>query len=54
MIPLGPVAIRKVAASLKPFAFDWLYSAFADQVVKADTKASVERSALRYLRAIGA
>jgi hypothetical protein len=54
MIPLGPVAIRKIAASLKPFAFDRLYSAFADQVVKADAKAVVERSAQRYLRAIGA
>jgi hypothetical protein len=52
MIPLSPVAIRKIAASLKPFAFDRLYSAFADQVVKADAKAAVERSADRYLRAI--
>jgi hypothetical protein len=54
MIPLGPMAIRKITASLKPFAFDRLYSAFVDQVVKADAKAAVERSALRYLRAIGA
>jgi hypothetical protein len=54
MIPLGPTAIRKIAAALKPFAFDRLYSAFADQVVKADAKAAVERSASRYLRMIGA
>src|SRR3954454_20335901 len=54
MIPLGPAAIRTIAAALKPFAFDRLYSAFADQVVKADAKGAVERSAARYLRMIGA
>jgi len=53
MIALGPPAIRKVAASLKPFACDRLCSAFPDQVVKAGAKATVERSAQRYLRAIG-
>jgi hypothetical protein len=53
MIPLGPSAIRKIAAALNPFAFDRLYSAFGDQVVKADAKAAVDRSAVRYLRAIG-
>jgi hypothetical protein len=53
MIPLGPAAIRRIAAALSPFAFDRLYSAFADQVVKADAKSAVDRSAARYLRAIG-
>ena len=53
LIPLGPTAIRQVVRSLKPFAFDRLYGAFPDQVVKADAKAAVERSADRYLRQIG-
>jgi hypothetical protein len=54
MIPLGPAAIRKIIVALKPFAFNRLYSAFPDQVVNADAKAAVERSASRYLRMIGA
>jgi hypothetical protein len=39
-------------ASLKPFAFDRLYGAFPNQVVKSDAKGAVERSADRYLRRI--
>jgi hypothetical protein len=50
---VATTAIRKIALALKPFAFDRLYSAFADQVVKTDAKAAVERSAGRYLRMIG-
>lgn len=53
LIPLGPAAIRQVVKSLKPFAFDRLYGAFPDQVVKTDAKAVVERSADRYLKMIG-
>src|SRR5215813_10055627 len=54
MIPLGPAAIRRVVSSLKPFAFDRLYGAFPEQVVKADAKGAVERSAERYLKRIAA
>jgi hypothetical protein len=53
LIPLGPAAIKRVVKSLKPFAFDRLYGAFPGQVVKADAKGVVERSADRYLRMIG-
>lgn len=53
LIPLGPAAIRQVAKSLKPVAFDRLYGAFPDQVVKDDAKAAVEWSADRYLKRIG-
>ena len=53
LIPLGSAAIRRVVASLKPFAFDRLYGAFPDQVVRAEAKGAVERSADRYLRMIG-
>jgi hypothetical protein len=52
-IPLGPAAIRQVVTSLEPFAFDRLYGAFPGQVVAADAKAAVGRSADRYLKAIG-
>jgi hypothetical protein len=54
MIPLGPAAIRKIVERVKPFAFDRLYSAFAEQVIKTGAKSAVERSADRYLRAIRA
>lgn len=53
MIPLGPAAIRGVVKSLKPFNFDRLYGAFPEQVVSADVKGAVNRSADRYLRMIG-
>jgi hypothetical protein len=53
LVPLGPAAVRRVVASLEPFAFDRLYGAFPDQVVSADAKGAVGRSADRYLRTIG-
>ena len=43
-----------IAAALKPLAFDRLYGAFPGLTVAADAKAAVERSAARYLKAIGA
>ena len=39
--------------SLEPFAFDRLYGAFPEQVVAADAKGAVRRSANRYLKRIG-
>ena len=53
LIPLGPPAIKQIVAALKPFAFDRVYGAFPEQVVKYDGKAIVERSAERYLKKIG-
>jgi glyoxylase-like metal-dependent hydrolase (beta-lactamase superfamily II) len=53
LIPLGAAAIRQAVKSLKPFAFDRLYGAVPDQVVKSDAKGAVERSADRYLKRIG-
>ena len=52
-LSLGRTMHRQVVKSLKPFAFDRLYGAFPEQVVKADAKAAVERSADRYLKRIG-
>lgn len=53
LIPLGPTAIRVIVKSLKPLAYDRLYGAFPEQVVRADARAAVERSADRYLGKIG-
>ena len=53
LIPLGPAAVRRVAAGLEPFAFDRLYGAFPGQVVAADAKGAVRRSADRYLTHVG-
>jgi hypothetical protein len=52
LIPLGVAAIKQVVKSLRPFAFDRLYGAFPEQVVKTDAKDVVERSADRYLKMI--
>jgi hypothetical protein len=54
LIPLPASAIRRIAAALKPLAFERLYGAFPGLTVAADARGAVERSAARYLRAIGA
>jgi hypothetical protein len=54
MIPLSALAIRRIMASLKPFAFDRLYGAFPGLTVPRDARGAVKRSAARYLKAIGA
>jgi hypothetical protein len=53
-IPLAAPAIRRIATALKPLAYDRLYGAFPGLTVARDANAAVERSAARYLRAIGA
>jgi hypothetical protein len=53
MIPLAAPAIRRIAAALKPLAFERLYGAFPGLTVNSKARAAVERSANRYLRAIG-
>ena len=52
MIPLGPKAIRQVAAALKPLKFDRLYGAFPGQLVSSGAGEAVARSARRYLKMI--
>ena len=51
-IPLPPSKVRRVVAAVEPFSFDRIYSPWPERVVSADAKASVQRSADRYLRAI--
>ena len=54
LIPLGPMAIRRIVERIEPFAFDQIYGGWWQENVISDAKAAVVRSAERYLRAIGA
>lgn len=55
LIPLNATQIRRIVECLKPLAYDRLYGAFVARghgIVKPNAKATVERSANRYLQAI--
>jgi hypothetical protein len=54
LIPLPAAAIRRIRTALKPLAYERLYGAFPGLTVAKDARGAVERSAARYLRAIGA
>jgi hypothetical protein len=54
LIPLPAKSIRRIVAALKPLDYDKVYGAFPGLTVEKDGKAAVERSAARYLKAIGA
>jgi hypothetical protein len=54
LIPLPAGAIAKIIASVQPFVFEQIYGAWWRRNVLADGKATVIRSAERYLRAISA
>lgn len=51
LIPLPASKVKEIAESVNEFKFDRLYNAF-QRVVKEDAKASVLRSAIRYIAAI--
>ena len=53
LIPLSASAIRRIAQSIEPFAFEQIYGAWWDRNVLSDAKAAVARSVERYLRAVG-
>ncbi|HLK49624.1 MAG TPA: hypothetical protein VKT49_15885 [Bryobacteraceae bacterium] len=53
-IPLAPAAVSRIAAILRPYPFDRIYGAFPHRTVASEGNASLERSAERYLRAVGA
>jgi len=53
-IPLAPAAVRRIADTLQGYRFDRIYGAFPRRTVARDGNAVVERSAERYLRAVGA
>lgn len=53
MLPVSAPAIRRVAASLDPFAFDRVYGAFTGREILANGREAVAVSLRRYLDAIG-
>ncbi len=53
-IPLPAPAVLRIVESVRPYGFKRLYGAWWDAIVENDAKAAVERSAARYLKAIGA
>jgi hypothetical protein len=54
LIPLPASEIRRIVATVTPYAFDRIYGGWWDRVTPSDGRAAVERSARRYLRWIGA
>lgn len=52
MIPLPASTVRRMVASVEPYAFDRIYGAWWEKVVLADAKNAVRRSAERYVNAI--
>ncbi|MEO8129604.1 MAG: MBL fold metallo-hydrolase [Bryobacteraceae bacterium] len=51
-IPLNAAQVKRIAASLEPFAFDRIFGAWWLQNVTSDAKGALRRSVERYLRAI--
>ena len=41
-IPLGPNAVRRIAAAAAPFAFERVYGAWWDRAILSDGKAAVD------------
>jgi hypothetical protein len=52
LVPLPESEIRRLAATLEPFAFDRIFGAWWGTVIPAGGKAIVERSAQRYISAL--
>lgn len=53
LIPLNANAVRQIAERLEPLRFDRIYAGWWDKVVETDAHAAVQRSAERYVRAVG-
>lgn len=54
IIPLPPAAIKRIQEAVAPLRYDRIYGGWFDRVVKSNAREAVERSAARYLHAIGA
>jgi glyoxylase-like metal-dependent hydrolase (beta-lactamase superfamily II) len=52
IIPLPERSVQRIADALEPYAFDVIYGAWWDRLVRRDAKAIVRRSAERYGRAL--
>jgi len=50
LIPLPAASVRRIAASVRPFAFERIYGAWDGRRVSSAGKDAVERSAERYIR----
>ena len=51
-MPLSATVVTRIVDRLEPFAFDRIYGAFWDRVIREGGKASVARSAKRYIDAV--
>ena len=54
LIPLPADEIRRILATVRPYAFERIYGGWWDRVTQSDGQRVVERSARRYLKWIGA
>jgi hypothetical protein len=52
LIPLPQASVERIAEALEPYAFEVIYGAWWDRLVRRDAKAIVRRSAQRYSRAL--
>lgn len=52
-IPLSAAAVKRIARTIKPFTFKRIYGAWWDAIVASGGHTVLERSAARYLKAIG-
>ena len=48
-LPLAEAGVRGILSALEPYAFDRIYGAWWDRIVRSDAKAAVRRSADRYI-----
>ena len=51
-IPLSAAKVKRIANAVEPYPFDRIYGAWWNAIVRSDAKASVRRSAERYIKAI--
>ncbi len=51
-IPLSAAKVQHVVDAVAPYKFDRIYGAWWDAIVQTDAKASVQKSAERYIKAI--
>lgn len=52
-IPLSAAAVERIARAVRPFAFKRIYGAWWDAIVESEGKEVIEKSAARYVKAIG-
>jgi glyoxylase-like metal-dependent hydrolase (beta-lactamase superfamily II) len=52
-IPLSAAAVNRITRAVEPLTFKRIYGAWWEAIVESDGKAAVEKSATRYLKAIG-